>query len=460
MDIYYKPITELSEKIKTGELSPVSLTEKFIERLSELGPRFNSIVTLTEERALEEAELAEKEIREGIYFGPLHGIPYGVKDLLAAEGYPTTWGAAPFTDRIFDYDSTIVRHLGKSGAILCAKLAMIELAGGMGYNQPNASFTGPPKNPWNPEYWTGGSSSGSGAAVAAGMVPFSIGSETWGSILSPANNCGVTGLRPTYGRVSRYGSMPLSWTLDKLGPLCLTAQDCGIVLEAIAGRDPNDTTTINKSYSFEMEETDNFRLATLKNIKEDLDPDVAENFEDSMTKLEYIGSIEEIEFTDLPYESVARIILYAEAASAFDDFIKSGKARMLTAPEDRYGPYSFTIIQAKDYLKAMRIRNVMSREADEIMSSYDAVIAPARSRPAGLIDEEFRKEESGKSRDIMGALGNLAGLPAIAVPNGFTDKGLPTGIQFMGRAYDENKIISIADSYQNLTDWHKKHPEL
>jgi len=176
-------------------------------------------VTVTRERALSQARKAEKEIEAGLYRGPLHGIPYGAKDLLATKGIPTTWGAAPFRNQVFDYDAAVIEKLSKAGAILCAKLAMIELAGGMGYKQPFASFTGPPKNPWNPCMWTGGSSSGSGAAVCAGLLPFALGSETWGSILSPANNCGVAGLRPTYGRVSRHGAMALCWTLDKLGPL-------------------------------------------------------------------------------------------------------------------------------------------------------------------------------------------------------------------------------------------------
>ncbi len=212
--LVYATIRELSHLIRDGRVTPVELAELFLERLEELGPKYNAVVTVTRIRALEEARRAEGEIEAGEYRGPLHGIPYGVKDLLATAGIPTTWGASPFRGQVFDYDAAVVERLRGAGAVLAAKLAMIELAGGMGYRQPNASFTGPPRNPWNPDYWTGGSSSGSAAAVCAGLIPFSIGSETWGSILSPANNCGVSGLRPTYGRVSRYGAMTLSWTLS------------------------------------------------------------------------------------------------------------------------------------------------------------------------------------------------------------------------------------------------------
>ncbi|MCW3979398.1 MAG: amidase, partial [Candidatus Bathyarchaeota archaeon] len=364
--------------MRTGKISPIELTETFLSRLEELGPRYNAVVTVTRERALEQARKAEEEIASGNYRGPLHGIPYGGKDLLATSGgIPTSWGAAPFKDRTFDYDATVVRKLEEAGAVLAAKLAMIELAGGMGYRQPHASFTGPPRNPWNTNTWTGGSSSGSGAAVSAGLVPFAIGSETWGSILSPANNCGVAGLRPTYGRVSRYGAMALSWTLDKLGPLCLTADDCGLVLEAIAGPDPDDPTTTDRRFKYEAEKPKKgFKLAVLKGDGEGIHEEVLANFEESLKVLEKVATIEEIEFPDLPYEAITRIILSAEAASAFDEFAESGAARGLTAPEDHYGPYARAAVLAKDYLKALRLRAQMARAADEVMTPYDAVAAP------------------------------------------------------------------------------------
>lgn len=456
----YMPIRQLSKHIRDGEISPVELTEFFLTRLEKLGPTFNAVVTVTRDRALNQARKAERQIKAGRYKGPLHGIPYGVKDLLATRGIPTTWGAAPFRNQVFDYDATAVKKLDEAGGVLCAKLAMIELAGGMGYKQPFASFTGPPKNPWNPNMWTGGSSSGSGAAVCAGLVPFALGTETWGSILSPANNCGVTGLRPTYGRVSRYGAMALCWTLDKIGPLCLTADDCGLVLEAIAGPDPNDPTACSELWRYKHRVKRRFRLGLPKGVADNTHQEIQTCFNQALNVLRQISTVEEFEFPELPYEAVTRTILNAEAASSFDEFTDSGAASQLTAPEDRYGPYARTLVFARDYLKAMRLRGIIARTVDAAMARFDAVVAPSSRRIATPIDQEFRKATVGTTRDIMGAIGNLAGLPSISVPCGFTTSGLPVGIQFMGRAYDENIVISIANVYQSLTDWHKRHPNI
>src|SRR5262245_13044256 len=241
-DVLYASVRELAAQVRTQQLSPVALAEAYLDRLDKLGPRLGAVITVTRESALKEARDAEKEIKAGRYRGPLHGVPYGVKDLLATKGIPTTWGAEPYREQVFDFDATVVRKLRDAGAVLAAKLAMVELAGGFGYGTADASFSGPGKTPWNLDYWSGGSSSGPGAAVAAGLVGFAIGSETSGSIITPAAYCGVSGLRPTYGRVSRHGAMALSWTLDKLGPMCRSADDCGLVLSAIAGRDPLDPT--------------------------------------------------------------------------------------------------------------------------------------------------------------------------------------------------------------------------
>ncbi len=459
--VVFTPIRELGELIRTRQVSPVELAETFLDRLETLGPRYNAVVTVTRDRAMQQARRAEREIATGKYRGPLHGIPYGAKDLLATSGgIPTTWGAAPFRNQIFDYDATVIKRLEEAGAVLAAKLAMVELAGGMGYRQPNASFTGPGISPWDRNTWSGGSSSGSGAAVSAGLVPFAIGSETWGSILSPANNCGVAGLRPTYGRVSRYGAMALCWTLDKLGPLALTADDCGLVLDAIAGKDANDPTTADRSYRYDASDTSGrrFRLGVLKNVTEGAEEAVRANFEQALKALEQVADIEEAEFPDMPYEAITRTILFAEASSAFDDFIEEGGPSGLTAPEDHYGPYSRTAVLAKDYLRALRLRGKMAKAADEVMSRYDALVAPTRGSAASPLDKEFRGAVRGTARDIMGAVGNGAGLPAISVPSGFNESGLPTGIQFMGRAYEENTVIAVARAYQSITDWHTQHP--
>ena len=459
-DVVFQSVRELSGLVRAAQVSPLELTEIFLDRLDRIGPDYNAVVTVTRELALEQARHAEQQVASGQTLAALHGIPYGGKDLLATAGIPTTWGAEPFRDQVFDYDATVVRKLREAGAVLCAKLAMVELAGGMGYRQPNASFTGPGRNPWDPNTWTGGSSTGPGAAVAAGLVPFAIGSETWGSILSPANNCGLSGLRPTYGRVSRYGAMALSWTLDKLGPMCLTADDCGLVLEAIAGPDPNDPTATDREFRYDDSDVSErrFRLAIPKGSLDDISDDVRSNTEKALAVLEDFADIDEIEFPDLPYETVTRTILLAESAGAFEGFLDEGGPGHLTAPEDRH-PYARTAISAQDYIRALRIRTKVGRTADGLMAPYDAVIAPTRSTPATPIDLDFRGAAAAAAKDIMGALGNSAGLPAISVPSGFSRDGLPTGVQFMGRAYDENKVIAVARAYQMRTDWHLRHPE-
>ncbi len=461
--LLFKTVRELAEMIRGGQVSPVEVTEGFLSRLDELGASYNSVVTLTGERALVTASRVEAEIASGADGGLLRGVPWGAKDLLATSGgIPTSWGAEPFRNQTFASDATVVTRLEAAGAPLAAKVAMIELAGGMGYNQPNASLTGPPRNPWNRDLWTGGSSSGSGATVAAGLVPFAIGSETWGSILSPSNNCGLSGLRPTYGRVSRAGAMALCWTLDKLGPLCLTADDCGIVLEAIAGPDPADPTTYPYEFNYEASlDTDGlgrkFRLGVPKGVTEGAQDAVKENFEAALDALSDVADIEEVSLLDLPYVPIVRTILMVEAASAFEDFLREGGPQKLTAPEDHYGPYARTAVLATDYVRALRLRGVMARQVDEVMSNYDAFAAPTSLTTATPVDEHFRRNTSGPG-DIVGAIGNGCGLPSQSVPSGFDSDGMPTGVQFMARAYDENICIALGRAYQERTDWHKQHP--
>jgi aspartyl-tRNA(Asn)/glutamyl-tRNA(Gln) amidotransferase subunit A len=447
--------------IRAGAVSPVQLAETFLHRLETLGPRYNAVVTLTRERAMDQARRAERELAAGRDLGPLHGIPYGAKDLLATSGgIPTSWGAAPLKDQRFDEDATVIRKLEAAGAVLCAKLAMVELAGGMGYRQPHASFTGPGINPWNLDAWSGGSSSGSGSAVSAGLVPFAIGSETWGSILGPAGYCGIAGLRPSYGRVSRHGAMALCWTLDKLGPIALTADDCGLVLDAIAGPDAADSTTTAQPFHYAGGDAAprRFRFGVLENVRAGCDEAVRANFEASLEVLRRIGTVEEVRLPDLPWEFITRTILHVEAGSAFEELIESGAIAGLTAPEDHYTAYARDAILAKDYMKALRLRRVMAREADALLSRFDALVAPGRPTVAPPLDRDFRGALGGSAPDVMGAVGNGAGLPAVIVPNGFGDGGLPTSLQLMGRAWEENTILAAARAYQALTDWHHRHP--
>jgi aspartyl-tRNA(Asn)/glutamyl-tRNA(Gln) amidotransferase subunit A len=467
----FATVRELGRMLRAGETTPTELAEYFLDRLDTVGRRYNAVVTLTRERALEEARAAERELAAGHDRGPLHGIPYGAKDLLATGGgIPTTWGAAPLREQQFDRDAAVVERLRAAGAVLVAKLAMVELAGGMGYEQPNAAFTGPGLNPWDPGAWSGGSSSGSGSAVGAGAVPFAIGSETWGSITTPSSYCGIAGLRPTYGRVSRRGAMALCWTLDKLGPMCRTADDCGLVLAAIAGRDPEDEASLDRPYRYEPERdrSAGFRLGVLAGATDGAQPAVAANFEAALDVLRGVATLEEVDLPDLPYNAATEAILYGEAASAFDEFVASGKCAELTAPEDHTGGYARRMFPAKDYLNALRLRRIIAREMDALCARYDALVSPTTAAVASPLDVRFPdyfkrfgdSSKGGGRRPGIGAAGNCAGQPALSVPSGFGERGLPTAIQFVGRAGEENRILAVARAYQERTDWHRQRPEL
>lgn len=462
-DILFRSVRSLGAEIRAGRISPVELTESYLSRLETLGPGLGAVVTIMADQALVEARRAEAEIRAGRYRGPLHGIPYGAKDMLATDGVPTTWGAAPYRDQVFDFDATVIRRLRDAGAILIAKLAMVEIAGGMGYDRADASFTGPGRTPWNPEFWSGGSSSGSGAAVAAGLVPFAIGSETWGSIVTPAAFCGVTGLRPTYGRVSRFGAMALSWTMDKIGPICRTADDCGLILEAIAGPDLLDPTAVDRPFAYPSEPWPEagWKIGVLKDATAGAQPEVAANFEAALDTLRGFATlVDEVELPDYPYAATASIIIDAEAASAFEDLIESGRVQELTAPGSRTGGYPGMVVFAKDYLKALRLRTPMQRALDELLSEYDAVVSPTRPTVAFPVAVPFRDAYPGfGGGPAIGAAANVAGLPGVAVPNGFGENGLPTSLLFTGRAFDEGRLLSIAAAYQRATDWHTRQPQ-
>src|SRR5262245_42978381 len=290
---FFLTVRELSQRLRARQITSTELVEGCLDRLEKLGGRYHAVVTPMRASALEEARAADKDIAAGRIRGPLHGIPWGAKDLVATRGVPTTWGAAPYKHQVFDYNATAVEKLRAAGAILVAKLAMVELAGGMGYNHADASFTGPGLTPWNTGFWSGGSSSGPGAAVAAGLVPFAIGSETSGSILTPSAFCGITGLRPTYGRVSRHGAMALCWTLDKLGPMARTADDCALVLAAIAGPDPHDESAADRKFSYASHALPSGRprLAVPTGVIEKVQPAVRENFEASLAVLRKFADV-------------------------------------------------------------------------------------------------------------------------------------------------------------------------
>ena len=473
-DILFASVREQGALLRARKIGAMELTEAYLQRLETIGPKLAAVVTVTRELALAQAHRAQQEMMAGRYRGPLHGIPYGAKDLLATKGVPTTWGAAPFRTQVFDHDATVVEKLREGGAILLGKLAMIELAGGLGYNSPDASFTGPCRTPWNPDYWSGGSSSGSGSATAAGLVAFAIGSETSGSILNPATNCGLSGLRPTYGLVSRHGAMALSWTLDKLGPLCRTADDCGLVLSVIAGTDAKDQST-DGDFAYRVRGAEDggparrFRVGLLGNATLGAEPEVRDNFLRAVDVLRTFAIVDEVAFPDLPFGAAVDVIVSADAASAFRGIIENGAVKQLQDPADRLGGFASMMTLAADYVDAMRLRVKMRATLDELLSRYDAVIAPTYGSTAEPIGYDFDKppnpvptpapDDAPRAPATVPA-GNLAGLPALCVPTGLGKNGLPTSIQFLGRAFSEATLLALADRYQQATDWHLKRPPL
>jgi aspartyl-tRNA(Asn)/glutamyl-tRNA(Gln) amidotransferase subunit A len=464
-DILFSSITELAALLRGKRISPVELTESYLDRLEKFGARLNAVAEVMRSPALREAREAEREITRGRYKGLLHGIPYGVKDLLATREAKTTWGAEPYRNQQFDRDATVIGRLREAGAILIAKLAMIELAGGMGYNQPDASWTGACSTPWNRDYWSGGSSSGPGAATAAALVAFSIGSETSGSIITPSAFCGVTGLRPTYGAVSRHGAMALCWTLDKLGPMCRSAKDCEIVLMAIAGRDPLDASSCEINFTLAQRSARSRsplpRIGVMKDSYEKAQPEVRENFLRSLEVLKRFATVEmDVKLPDFPYGAAVGTIVDAEGASAFRDLIESGRVQQLRAPRDRTGGYSSMLVTAVDYLHAMRLRAPMRRAWKEMFSKYSFIAAPSRATVAYPIDKTFEQAYPNVSAASPIAASNLVGVPGISIPNGFGENNLPTGIQLVAPAWGELLLTDIADKYQQATDWHKRRPPI
>ena len=448
----FATIAELGAAIRSGAVSPTELATYYLDRLDTVGRSLNAVATLTPERAMAAARKAEDELAAGVDRGPLHGIPYGAKDLLATVDYPTSWGAAPFREQGFERDAEVIRRLDEAGAVLCAKLSMVELAGGFGYEQPDAAFNGPGKCAWGADSWAGGSSSGSGSAVAAGCVPFAIGTETWGSILCPSSFNGLAGLRPTYGLVSRDGAMALSWTMDKIGPMCHTAGECELVLGAIAGND---------DWARTERPAGPFRIAVLAGSAAEAQPEVATNFAAALDVLSDFGTLEEVSLSrEIPWDAAASVVVMAEAASAFEDFIVSGESQGLTAPEDRSGLHHALALPAVDYLRALRIRRKAMRALDESLAGFDAIVAPTMPYVAIPLADRFDTWFGRERGPSLGAAGNLCGVPSITVMNGLGARGLPTGLEFMGPAGSELVLIELAERYQSATDWHSRHPAL
>ena len=464
-ELFHLPVTELAKRIESKKLSPVEMTQVYLDRSQKFGPRFNAYARLTPEIAIAQAKAAEKEIQRGHYRGPLHGIPYAAKDLLAVKGLPTTWGAKPFANQVFNYDSAVIEHLNRVGAVMIGKASMIELAGGMGYRFASASLQGEAKNPWNTTCWTCGSSSGSGAIVAAGLAAFAIGTETWGSIVCPSAFCGVSGLRPTYGRVSRYGAMALAPSMDKIGPMARSAEDCARIFAAIAGHDPRDRGTVpldkgafTYSPSIELHSRP-LKLGWLTNAWKSLEPGIAKPVEAAARVLKkHFPGTKNATLPDGPWEDAGNIVVAVESAASFRSLIRSGKVSELADPLGQIAGYINEQFSAADYLQALKVREVLQKKMDALFESFDVLVTA--SQPVAATPLELNLETGLVFPDPLGGIGNLCGLPALSVPCGFTEKGLPAGLQFVAAAGDDIAVIQAARLFQQHTDWHKRHPKV
>src|SRR5688572_19038831 len=452
-DLAFATVPQLAELIRTRKLSSTELTKMYLARLKRYGPKLLCVVTLTEDLALKQAAAADAEIKRGKYRGPLHGIPWGAKDLFATKGIKTTWGAEPYRDQIVDYDSTVVERLNEAGAVLVAKLSMGALAQGARW------FAGVTRNPWAPEeaqQGSSGSSAGPAAATAAGLVGFSIGTETLGSIVSPSSRCGVTGLRPTYGRVSRYGAMGLSWTMDKIGPMCRGVEDCAAALSAIYGPDGKDITVGDAPFNWNPDT--NINTLRIGYLKTEFDgPTTPPTNEQQRTQAEqrravYKTALEVLEKAgaklvpiQLPTFSTGslRFILSAEAATAFDDITRDGRVNQLSGQSPNDWPNTFRtsrFIPAVEYLRAQRARTLLTREMEKLMSQWDVFVSPAPGSASLLVT-------------------NLTGHPAVVLPCGFVNN-LPVAIMFTGGVYDEVSPLRVALAYERATQWHTMHPKM
>ncbi len=445
----FMPVTELSDLIRRRQITPSRLTDLYIERLKRYDPVLHCVITLTEDRAREQAKKADAEIAAGHYRGPLHGIPWGAKDLLAVKGYKTTWGAGPYREQVIDEDATVVQRLDAAGAILVAKLTLGELA------QGDIWFGARTRNPWKVEQGSSGSSAGPASATAAGLVGFAIGSETLGSISSPSTVCGTTGLRPTYGRVPKTGAMALSWSMDKLGPLCRSAEDCALVLDAIHGPDGKDNMAIPASFHWNAKLSP--RSLRIGYVKSAFDLPMMDPKDDKRTQhgtkvfddraldvLRRMGvRLIPVELPDLPYDAM-RIILTAEAAAAFDDLTRSNRDAELVQQTKFDWANTFRtarFIPAVDYINANRVRTTAITAWDELMKTVDVIVTPTSAANLTQL-----------------VATNLTGHPAVILPNGFRADGTPVSLTFLAGLFEEEKLLAVANAYQHATGFHLVHP--
>ena len=437
-DLAFMGVTELAALIRTRQITSEELTRLSLDRLKKYGPKLHCVVTLTEDRALAEANRADTELRAGKWRGPLHGIPYAAKDLLDTKAIRTTWGVSLYTNRVPNADAAVVRKLSEAGAVLVAKTSLGELAMG------DVWFGGLTRNPWNPEKGSSGSSAGSGSTVAAGLVPFAIGSETMGSIVSPSTVCGVTGLRPTFGRVSRAGAMTLCWTLDKLGPMARSAEDCALVLDAIRGRDEHDASTIDAAFPFTQKS--DFKKLRVGYVKSDFEKKEGNQTNDVATldTLRKLGlELKEVEWPKIQ-QGPLWLTLFAEGAAAFDELTRSNDDDKLVQQAQGSWPNAFRsarFVPAVEYIQAMRLRTRVIEEMAKLFSEVDVIVAPTWRGPQMLYS-------------------NMAGYPSIAIPNGDKTGGSQAAICLVGRLFGEADLVRLASAYQAATTFHKQRPPL
>lgn len=440
-ELAFYSVEQLASLIKNKKITSLALTKFFIERLKRYGPILHCVITLTDSLAYAQAKKADEEISRGIYRGMLHGIPYGVKDLLATKQYPTTWGSVPYKEQMLNEDATVIKKLTSAGAVLVAKLSMGELA------MDDVWFGGLTRNPWDTTQGSSGSSAGSASATSAGLVPFAIGSETWGSIVSPSTICGTTGLRPSYGRVSRTGAMALSWSMDKLGPICRTVEDCAIVFNTIYGPDTIDPTLYDVPFVYTPEKI------SMKNIRigyvaADFDSAHYEkHFNDAaLKKLKQLGAtLVPILLPKFPINEIA-FILDAECSAAFDELTRSRRDTLLVLQGKGNWPNIFRssrFISATEYVQANRIRTMLIQEVERMFreNALDLYVAPSLEGDNLLMT-------------------NLTGHPCVVLPNGFTTKGMPVSFSFTGKLFDEGTLLAVAKKYQEATTFHLQHPPL
>jgi aspartyl-tRNA(Asn)/glutamyl-tRNA(Gln) amidotransferase subunit A len=457
-------------------VSAVELADEFCDLLERIGPRYNAVATVTRDRARREAKRADAAIARRDA-RPLLGIPYGAKDLLAAKGAPTTWGAPPYRDQLFEEDATVIAKLGRAGGVLAAKLAMVELAGGGGYRYPSASLQGPGRNPWDTERWSGGSSSGSGAAVAGGLVPYALGSETSGSIGTPSAYCGVTGVRPTYGLVSRHGAMALSWTLDKIGPMARNADDASLVLAAIAGPDREDATSAGKRHRpldarASRERIRRVRVAFAEeDIADHASPAAKGALEKGVSEFKKLAPkfVRATIPADMPFGPMVGTVYGAEGATIFADLIEGDRFEELADARQKAGLRAALEIRARDYLQAMRLRVRLSAAFAEIFQGADVILSAGRTITATPITQALDMPPTTASNPPpsrrpgnIGLIpaGNLAGLPAVFFPCGMGTDGLPVGLQLVGPPFSEPLLLALVSAYQRQTAHHSKRPPL